>query len=150
MPTTTRIDKDPNNRLDASFMNNFHEEVDVERRLMLYCQHHRNCNTKYQDTIAYRRLAEDQKSKALLDKFKDSSKKDAINLSQDKSSKPKASTVKPEQQQASSDHSKSQQASLPESNKVLNLQSCMLVASVGLPPSSKGIECHHLLTMPDL
>jgi len=118
MPTTTRIDKDPNNRLDASFMNNFHE-VDVERRLMLFVQHHRNCNTKYQDTIAYRRLAEEQKSKALLDKFKDSSKKDAITLSQDKSSKPKSSTVKPEQQQASSDYSKSQQASLPESNKVL-------------------------------
>ena len=118
MPTTTRIDKDPNNRLDASFMSNFHDEVDVERRLMLFCQHHRNCSTKYQDTIAYRRLAEEQRSKALLEKFKESTKKDAITLSQEKPSKPKASTVKPEQQQASNDHSKSQQVTLPESNKV--------------------------------
>jgi len=138
MPTTTRIDKDPNSRLDAGYMNNFHEE-DVERRLMLFCQHHRNSNSKYQDTIPYRRLAEEQKSKALIDKVKETSKKEAISLSQDKSSKPKTSTVKPEQQQGNSDHSKPQQAALPDSNKVLNVSNiASCVACVCL------FSCRHL------
>ena len=99
MPTANRLDKD-SNRLDGGFMNNYHEEGGVERRLMLFCQHHNNCNEKYQTAVAVRRFVEDQNTKVLLDKYKETSRKDNVPLTQDKASKPK-SAVKSEHQSAS-------------------------------------------------
>ena len=117
MPTTN---KDTNSRLDASFMSSYREEVDVERRLMLFCQHHHNCNEKYQSAVAIRRLVDDQKTKTLLDKYKETSRKDNVSLAQEKTTKPKVS-VKSEQQQSVSDPSRNQKNTLADTNKVGNI-----------------------------
>jgi len=111
MPTTTR----ETNRLDASFMSSYREELDVERRLMLFCQHHHNCNEKYQSAVAIRRLVEDQNTKTLLDKYKETPRKDNVSLTQEKASKPKV-TVKSEQQSISD--SRNQKDTLGDNNKV--------------------------------
>lgn len=115
MPTANRLDKDTN-RLDGAFMNNYHEEGGAERRLMLFCQHHNNCNEKYQNAVIFRRLAEDQSTKALLDKYKETSRKDNVSLAQDKASKPKVA-VKSEQPPAS-DPSRSHKDTLADNKKV--------------------------------
>ena len=120
MPTANRLDKDTS-RLDGGYMNNYREEVDVDRRLMIYYQHHNSCNDKYQNAVAIRRLVEEQKTKALLDKYKESSRKDNVSLAQDKTSKPKV-TVKSEQQQSTGDPVRSQKDSAGDSSKVNNIQ----------------------------
>lgn len=125
MPTANRLDKETN-RLDGGYMSNYREEVDVDRRLMIFYQHHNSCNDKYQNAVAIRRLVEDQKTKALLDKYKETSRKDNVSLAQDKTSKPKV-TIKSEQQQSTSDPPRSQKDSAADSSKVtiiINVRKC--------------------------
>lgn len=119
MPTANRLDKDTS-RLDAGYMNNYREEVDIQRRLMIFCQHHNNCKEKYQNSVAVRRLVEEQNTKVLLDKYKETSRKDNVSLAQDKTLKPKVAVVKSEQQQqqSSSDPSRSQKDTLADTSKV--------------------------------
>lgn len=119
MPTANRLDKDTK-RLDAGFMNSYHEEVDsVETRLMLYCQHHRNCNEKYQNAVAIRRFVEDQNTKALLDKYnKDTSRKDNVSVAQEKAKPKVAVKSEQQQQQSTGDPSRAQKDTLSDSNKV--------------------------------
>ena len=121
MPTANRLDKETNRHLDGGFMNDYREEVDVDRRLMLFYQHHNSCNDKYQNAVAIRRLVEEQKTKILLDKYKETSRKDNVSLAQDKTSKPKVG-VKSELQQSTSDPSRSQKDSAGDSSKVVILE----------------------------
>lgn len=118
MPTANRLDKD---RLDAAYMNGYREEVSVQsgvqEKLMILYQHHNSCNEKYQKSVAVRRLVEEQNTKALLDKYKENSRKENVSLAQDKTPKPKVAVVKSEQQ-SSSDPSRSHKETLPDSSKV--------------------------------
>ena len=118
MPTANRLDKETN-RLDGGYMNNYREEVDVDRRLMIFYQHHNSCNDKYQNAVAIRRLVEEQNTKVLLDKYKETSRKDNVSLAQDKTSKPKV-TIKAEQQ-SSSEPSRSRKDSAADNSKVDNI-----------------------------
>ena len=121
MPTANRLDKETNRHLDGGFMNDYREEVDVDRRLMLFYQHHNNCNDRYQNAVAIRRLVEEQNTRALLEKYKETSRKDNVSLAQDKTSKAKVG-VKSEQQQSTSDPSRSQKDCTGDSNKVFVLE----------------------------
>ena len=84
---------------------------------MIFYQHHNSCKDKYQNSVAVRRLVEEQNTKALLDKYKETSRKENLSLAQDKTPKPKVAIVKSEQQ-SSSDPSRSQKESLPDNSKV--------------------------------
>ena len=123
MPTANRLDKETN-RLDGGYMSNYREEVDVDRRLMIFYQHHNSCNDKYQNAVAIRRLVEEQNTKALLDKYKETSRKDNVSLAQDKTSKPKVAVKLEQQQQSTSDASRSQKDSVADNNKVNTYNNC--------------------------
>ena len=115
MPTANRLEKDTS-RLDAGYMNSYREEVDVQRKLMLYLQHHNSCKDKYQSAVAVRRLVEEQNTKVLLDKYKETSRKENVSLAHDKP-KPKVAVVKSEHQ-STSDPSRNQKDTLADNSKV--------------------------------
>lgn len=124
MPTANRLDKE---RLDARYMNGYRDEVSVQsgvqEKLMILYQHHNSCKEKYQNSVAVRRLVEEQNTKALLDKYKETSRKENVSLAQDKAPKPKVAVVKSEQQ-SSSDPSRSQKDTLADNSKVGKYSIC--------------------------